>query len=436
MSDDIINYYKELYGNNPLRKIMNHEELKVKISRILDIMNQNTNEKNKIWPPSSTARDYNGFSQKTIEQIIRDESLEKELVKYNFLLSVISNNQKTSKLFLHTVSKSILFKKRENILGGVDIRVINILPAWLIILEKLCISKIKELLCNKIKMTQYGFIQGGDCNLAKIMVWYQKNKKGLDKHLLIDIKKAFDSINRFKLREILEGDFIGKDLELITGFIDICDSLEIEILGERIFPTKGGPQGSSIIHILFCYYLDKVIQKVKFKENIKLQAYADDMIIQSNNIDDLNEAYAIINQLLAKFDLIINPDKCELLSSELNDKIVDEISGTIISAKEKVKYLGQFINNSGISEEIIANKLFGSLKNKLSKLQFLTRYTRIRLFKTYMISKVNHLLPLISLNGHLEQSWKCIRKIIYRDILKTQTTPLESLITLGIGYYN
>lgn len=33
-------------------------------------------------------------------------------------------------------------------------------------------------------------------------------------------------------------------------------------------------------------------------------------------------------------------------------------SGTIISAKEKVKYLGQFINSSGISEEIIANKLF------------------------------------------------------------------------------
>ena len=170
MSDDIINYYKELYGNNPLRKIMNHEELKVKISRILDTMNQNTNEKNKIWPPSSTARDYNGFSQKTIEQIIRDESLEKELVKYNFLLSVISNNQETNKLFLHTVSKSILFKKRENIRGGVDIRVINILPAWLIILKKLCISKIKELLCNKIKMMQYRFIQGGDCNLAKIMV--------------------------------------------------------------------------------------------------------------------------------------------------------------------------------------------------------------------------------------------------------------------------
>lgn len=47
-------------------------------------------------------------------------------------------------------------------------------------------------------MMQYGFIQGGDYNLSKVMVWYQANKKGLNIHLLIDIRKAFDSINRFK----------------------------------------------------------------------------------------------------------------------------------------------------------------------------------------------------------------------------------------------
>lgn len=78
---------------------MNHGELKVKISRISEIMKENTNDKNKIFPPSSTARDYNGFSKKKIQQIIRDESLEKELVKYNYFLSVISNNQETSKLY-------------------------------------------------------------------------------------------------------------------------------------------------------------------------------------------------------------------------------------------------------------------------------------------------------------------------------------------------
>jgi len=34
-------------------------------------------------------------------------------------------------------------KKKSNIRGGTDIRIINILPAWLIILEKLAQVKIK-----------------------------------------------------------------------------------------------------------------------------------------------------------------------------------------------------------------------------------------------------------------------------------------------------
>ena len=53
-----------------------------------------------------------------------------------------------------------------------------------------------------------------------------------------------------------------------------------------------------------------------------------------------------------------------------------------------------------------------------------------------MITKVNHLLPIITLNGYLSESWKWIRRIIFRDILKAQTSPLETAVTLGLGYYN
>jgi hypothetical protein len=53
-----------------------------------------------------------------------------------------------------------------------------------------------------------------------------------------------------------------------------------------------------------------------------------------------------------------------------------------------------------------------------------------------MISKIQHLFPIISLNGYLEPSWKCIRKIIFRDILKKQTSPLEAAAPLGLGFYN
>jgi len=114
------------------------------------------------------------------------------MANFKTLLGIICNEKKNSEIFLHTISKSILFKKRENIRGGVDIRVINVLPAWLIILEKMSIKVIKRIINDKITMIQYGFLEGGDCNLAKLMVWYNSCQKGVKKHLLIDIKNAFD----------------------------------------------------------------------------------------------------------------------------------------------------------------------------------------------------------------------------------------------------
>ena len=89
-------------------------------------------------------------------------------------------------------------------------------------------------------------------------------------------------------------------------------------------------------------------------------------------------------------ELIINPEKCEILSKDTKDKITDNDEGIDIESKLLVKYLGQKINLEGISEEIIDNKIFGKVKNKLNRLNYLTSLNRIRIFKAYMISKVNH----------------------------------------------
>ena len=429
-AEGIVQYYKELYADNQKRKVLNHNDIKLKICEIIDIIDKLTpSQESKIWPPKSIARDFFGFSQKIIECIISDISLKNEMANFKTLLGIICNEKKNSEIFLHTISKSISFKKRENIRGGVDIRVINVLPAWLIILEKMSIKVIKRIINDKITMIQYGFLEGGDCNLAKLMVWYNSCQKGVKKHLLINIKKAFDSINRNKLSEMIKDDFKEEFSVLLIDFLDIYDTIEIDMLGIKIYPTKGGPQGFAIIPILFCYYLNKALEKVIIKENICLQAYADDLVIQSDNLDDLKEVYNNIKETLKEYDLIINPEKCELLTEDINDKIVDEDGNTEITIRKEVTYLGQKINTEGITEEIIEDKLFGKLKSKLYKIKFLTRLTRIRIFKTYMITRVNHLLPIIALNGHLKESWKCIRRIIFRDILKTQTSPLETAVT-------
>ena len=83
------------------------------------------------------------------------------------------------------------------------------------------------------------------------MMWYHAKQEGLSKHLLIDIKKAFDSIDRIRLRNFLREDFRDEQLSLLINFLDIYGTIEIEVLGDKIYPTKGGPQGQ----LLFLFSL-------------------------------------------------------------------------------------------------------------------------------------------------------------------------------------
>ena len=72
------------------------------------------------------------------------------------------------------------------------------------------------------------------------------------------------------------------------------------------------------------------------KKCIKLQAYADDMVILSNDIKDLYDSYITLKKSLQNYDLIINPEKCELLSDNIGDKISDKDKGIDILAKKEV----------------------------------------------------------------------------------------------------
>ena len=53
---------------------------------------------------------------------------------------------------------------------------------------------------------------------------------------------------------MLNENFNGVNLNLLLWFIDIYDSLIIDIIDNQIFPTKGRTQGSSVVpifHIIF-----------------------------------------------------------------------------------------------------------------------------------------------------------------------------------------
>ena len=62
------------------------------------------------------------------------------------------------------------------------------------------------------------------------MIWINSEQEGLNKHLLIDIKKAFDSINRLILLEMLKEDFKNENFELLSNLLEIYNTIEIDIL--------------------------------------------------------------------------------------------------------------------------------------------------------------------------------------------------------------
>ena len=46
------------------------------------------------------------------------------------------------------------------------------------------------------------------------------------------------------------------------------------MLSMEIYLTKGGPPGSAILSILFCYYFNKALEKIIIKEKVFLKTYA------------------------------------------------------------------------------------------------------------------------------------------------------------------
>ena len=65
-----------------------------------------------------------------------------------------------------------------------------------------------------------------------------------------------------------------------------------------------------------------------------MQLYADNIIIQTKKIDELNALYNNLKAELDKIGPTINTEKCEIISNGQNDIIKDETSDVIIISKK------------------------------------------------------------------------------------------------------
>ena len=100
--------------------------------------------------------------------------------------------------------------------------------------------------------------------IARILLNYKEINYGLNKILLIDLKKAFDCVDRNILKEKINKDSKINETNkaLINNILTIYDSININICNDIIEPTRGVPQGSVFGPIFFTYYVNNILSNL------------------------------------------------------------------------------------------------------------------------------------------------------------------------------
>ena len=220
--------------------------------------------------------------------------------------------------------------------------------------------------------------------------------------------------------------------------MEIYKYIDIDINGEQIYPTRGIPQGSVYGPLMFEIYIKDILTNIQsmFKE-VHIQCFVDDIYIMSNTKNNLEKAFEVVHQMIINKKMELNIDKCEYLSPEEDDTFIDPITKNIIPKKDKVKYLGQVINQDGTATDPLNAWTYGTISQLLhNTTEHLSKRSRIKLYKTFIKAKFTHLIPLLSVSDKLEKSWKTIRSVIFRDIIQYSTMPKESSALYGLSYYN
>jgi hypothetical protein len=198
-------------------------------------------------------------------------------------------------------------------------------------MEKALLQKIKDTCPHLIetKLYQTGFKEGKSTAIHASRLLHEVHGRNKRKfYMLIDLQKAYDSVDREILWKVLLDRCKDEDeRQLVNLIIKLHRQSEIEIGGHRFEAEMGLPQGSILSPVLFNVYLEEALKTSSKLESVRkrgdLLAFADDMLVMSNSVSDLSDTIEALAELNIKWNLRLNKKKSEILTNEKLEQVND-----------------------------------------------------------------------------------------------------------------
>ncbi|KAL1446221.1 hypothetical protein WDU94_003695, partial [Cyamophila willieti] len=138
--------------------------------------------------------------------------------------------------------------------------------------------------------------------------------------------------------------FIAVKNILSENFLTIDNGLETS---ERIKQSIGIIQGDPLSSTLFLIYVMTLPRKIMKTDSIKTIMFADDLVIYSENIEDLKESLLELNVWCKKYKLKINTSKSKVMKLRKGGKLkktdILQFDNTNLEFVNEYEYLGVLI---------------------------------------------------------------------------------------------